>query len=243
MDCLTRTCSPVLLVGLLFSAGSGRALAQRAADAGAAERAPRESAFHERARFLLCGRVLAEDGSPAQDVIVASSTGARTVTDARGDYRLELEVPLGTDCLQLQATAAAEGRSASTSLSLPRSAGSARSLVRVDPLQLCGSCSCEPSWIPTFGGEPGVSNTIHAFTVFDDGQGPALFVGGVFLVANGKQVNNIARWDGSSWSALAGGMSSGVQALVVHDDGSGPALYAGGGFTLAGGVPVNKVAR
>jgi hypothetical protein len=108
---------------------------------------------------------------------------------------------------------------------------------------LSGASGCEPSWIPTFGSAPGVSNPIEAFAVFDDGHGPALFAGGYFVYAGGTLVNNIGRWDGSRWSVLAGGMSHGVEAMVVHDDGSGPALYAGGQFLTAGGVPANKVAR
>ncbi len=240
MSCAApRTCSSGLLAGIFLFVGSGLALAQRTADP--AGRAPREAALDPRARFLVSGRVLAEDGNPAKDAIVTSSAGGRTVTNERGDYRLELEVPLGVERLQIRATAAAEQSSASTDVSLSRAVGRAR--VLVDPLQLCGSCACEPSWIPTFGGEPGVSGTIDAFTVFDDGQGPALVAGGTFLSAGGTSVNNIARWDGSRWSALAGGVSHGVDALVVHDDGTGPALYAGGGFTMAGGAAANKVAR
>src|SRR6185295_948038 len=42
--------------------------------------------------------------------------------------------------------------------------------------------------------------------------------------------NYIARWNGSSFSALGFGVSAPVYALAVFDDGSGPALYAGGDF-------------
>ena len=87
----------------------------------------------------------------------------------------------------------------------------------------------------------------YALAVFDDGSGPALYAGGYFTTAGGVTVNNIARWDGSAWSALAGpsgtGIDSSVVALAVFDDGSGPALYAGGLFTTAGGVTVNRIAR
>ena len=60
-------------------------------------------------------------------------------------------------------------------------------------------------------------------------------------------VNNIARWDGSSWSGLSGPSGSGVHgwidALAVFDDGSGPALFAGGCVDTAGGVTVMGVAH
>jgi hypothetical protein len=60
-------------------------------------------------------------------------------------------------------------------------------------------------------------------------------------------VNNIARWDGSEWSALSGplalGVDSTVYTLAAFDDGNGPALYAGGHFTTAGGITVDRIAR
>ncbi len=88
---------------------------------------------------------------------------------------------------------------------------------------------------------------VQTMAVWDDGSGPALFVGGEFVHAGGLMVNRIAKWDGISWSALSGpsgtGMDNHVYALTVYDDGSGAALYAGGGFVTAGGVSVNHVAR
>jgi len=88
---------------------------------------------------------------------------------------------------------------------------------------------------------------IHALMVFDDGSGsgPSLYAGGLFNRAGGVLVNNIAKWDGLSWSALGLGMNGSVFALTVFDDGSdsGPGLYAGGNFSSAGGVPINRVAK
>jgi hypothetical protein len=69
--------------------------------------------------------------------------------------------------------------------------------------------------------------------VYDDGGGPALYAGGIFTTAGGGTANRIARWDGSSWSALGSGMDNSVNALTEYDDGLGPALYAGGGFSSA----------
>jgi hypothetical protein len=74
---------------------------------------------------------------------------------------------------------------------------------------------------------------VYALTVFDDGNGPALYVGGEFESAGGVGANGIARWDGASWSALGTGLMSGFSfplTLAVFDDGDGPALYAGGSF-------------
>jgi hypothetical protein len=89
----------------------------------------------------------------------------------------------------------------------------------------------------------GTYPAVWTLAVYDDGHGPALYAGGYFTTAGGASANNIARWDGSSWSALGSGVNYSVVALAVYDDGRGPALYAGGYFTTAGGVAVNRIAR
>ncbi len=96
-----------------------------------------------------------------------------------------------------------------------------------------------------FGGIPA---TVRAMTVFNDGTGEALFVGGQFTTAGALPVGRIARWDGARWSPLEDGVSGGpagipsVDALTVFDDGGGPSLFVGGSFTYAGSVPANDVA-
>jgi hypothetical protein len=89
------------------------------------------------------------------------------------------------------------------------------------------------SAIGSMFGISGNSSTVEALAVHDDGGGPSLYAGGRFTRAGGVPANYIAKWDGSSWSALGSGMSDEVGALVVHDDGGGPALYAGGAFLRA----------
>jgi len=66
-----------------------------------------------------------------------------------------------------------------------------------------------------------------------------LYVGGWFTNAGGSPVTNIAKWDGSSWSALGSGVNSDVSALAI----SGNELYAGGYFTTAGGSAAYSVAK
>ena len=51
--------------------------------------------------------------------------------------------------------------------------------------------------------------------------------------AGGVRVNHIAKWDGSSWSALGQGVDGMVHALVFDSTGN---LYVGGNFTEAGGL-------
>jgi hypothetical protein len=52
-------------------------------------------------------------------------------------------------------------------------------------------------------------------------------------MAGGARANRIARWDGTSWSALESGLGSRVQALAAFDDGTGSALYAATSSALA----------
>jgi hypothetical protein len=91
---------------------------------------------------------------------------------------------------------------------------------------------------PGFGSLGGV----EAMAVYDDGHGAALYVGGELAGAGGVPVQAIAKWDGTTWSAIGSGVQHTVRALAVFDDGSGPVLVAGG-VTSAGGVAMNNIAR
>jgi len=84
---------------------------------------------------------------------------------------------------------------------------------------------------------------VNALTVHDNGGVPALYAGGEFTTAGGVAASRIARWDGTSWSALGSGVAGRVYALTDHDDGSGPALYVGGEFFTVGGVAARMIAR
>lgn len=88
----------------------------------------------------------------------------------------------------------------------------------------------------------GVSGIIFALAV----SGSTVYAGGIFIQACGNSacnsgntaVNNIAAWNGSSWSALGNGVNNGVEALAV----SGNTVYAGGGFTqVCGNLACNSV--
>jgi hypothetical protein len=69
--------------------------------------------------------------------------------------------------------------------------------------------------------------------------GNDIYVAGFFSMAGGVPVNNIAKWDGSTWSALGQGVNELVLCLAV----SGTDLYAGGFFTMAGGDTANRIAK
>src|SRR5690606_15242555 len=70
-----------------------------------------------------------------------------------------------------------------------------------------------------------------------------LIAGGVFTTAGGTTAHRIARWDGSSWSALSRpsgpGVNDAVRALTVLDGD----LVAAGSFTSAGGLPSTRIGR
>jgi len=83
---------------------------------------------------------------------------------------------------------------------------------------------------------------VHALAV----SGSNVYAGGYFTNAGGSAANYIAKWNGSSWSALGSGMRGGsfpgspsVYALAL----SGSDLYAGGDFATAGGKPAAYIAR
>jgi hypothetical protein len=98
------------------------------------------------------------------------------------------------------------------------------------------------------GGFPSSSLVVSAMTAFDDGTGPALYVGGDFGQAGTVFARAFAKWNGM-WSQVGGGVSAPngtvtrIDTLVVFDDGSGPSLYVGGSFTGAGGMPIRNIAR
>jgi trimeric autotransporter adhesin len=112
-------------------------------------------------------------------------------------------------------------------------------------------------WVPIGAGFGGGLNggpcvrSVRSLAVHDDGQGPSLYAGGTFVQAGGVVVNGIARWNGTSWVPLRGGLTYTtatlcgpmVQSMATYDDGGGPALYAAGSFDLAGGMSAKNIAK
>jgi hypothetical protein len=100
------------------------------------------------------------------------------------------------------------------------------------------------SWSAVGGGVGNdVNDQVRALAVFDDGSGPALYAGGDFADAGGAPALNIARWNGSRWSALGSGVDGGVYAMEPFNDGTGPGLFVGGYFTSAGGIGSPNLAK
>jgi len=106
---------------------------------------------------------------------------------------------------------------------------------------------CEPIWDPTVG-VPGMDGPVQKLAVFDDGTGPALHAGGFFAEAGGVGANNIAKWNGTSWEPLAGGLTyPGVNpwigSLLAADNLDPPALFVGGYFQFADDVYSPRIAQ
>ena len=98
-----------------------------------------------------------------------------------------------------------------------------------------------PGWSALGSGAGnGLSGLLIGLAAGPDG---ALYAGGKFTAAGGVAAQNIARWNGTNWSALGAGISGGISptvyAVAVADDGR---VYAGGSFAVAGNIPANNVA-
>jgi hypothetical protein len=85
-------------------------------------------------------------------------------------------------------------------------------------------------------GQPGSSSSyVRALSV----SGGVLYAGGSFTNSGSDAVTNLAVWNGSTWSAVGGGVSDPVFGLTWN----GTDLYAAGAFTRAGSTPANYIAR
>ncbi|MCI1186821.1 hypothetical protein MON38_05275 [Hymenobacter sp. DH14] len=69
--------------------------------------------------------------------------------------------------------------------------------------------------------------------------GTDVYVGGRFAAVGSIKANNIAKWNGTSWSTLGSGTNDVVSALAVM----GTDLYVGGDFVEAGGVAAKRLAK
>jgi predicted outer membrane repeat protein len=83
---------------------------------------------------------------------------------------------------------------------------------------------------------------VTALAVYDDGTGAALYAAGSFTHAGQLEATGIAKWNGSTWSALQAGINGPATALAPASPGLTPRIYTGGEFTLASGVPALRVA-
>ncbi len=88
-------------------------------------------------------------------------------------------------------------------------------------------------------GVPGANGSVYAMVTLGDD----LYVRGRFSEIGGVAASCIARWDGTNWHSLGGGVSAEFYPIVLALAVMGDQLYAGGTFATAGGVRVNDIAR
>jgi len=81
---------------------------------------------------------------------------------------------------------------------------------------------------------PGINGYVNCLTVYQGN----LIIGGDFTIAGSVLANNIASWDGSTWSSLASGTDGTVRAFTIYDN----QLIVGGSFSIADDITVNKIA-
>jgi hypothetical protein len=98
-------------------------------------------------------------------------------------------------------------------------------------------------------GVTGSGGGVRCFAVWNDGTGDALYAGGGFNSIGGVPCNNVAKWNGTTWSPLGSGVASvsnpAVQALLALPGpypGLPSYLIAGGLFIQAGGVGAQGIA-
>ena len=93
------------------------------------------------------------------------------------------------------------------------------------------------TWSALFGGPGGngLDGDVNTIVI----SGTDMYVGGEFTRAGPIAANYIAKWNGSSWSALGAGVDFHVLALALQ----GNTLYVGGRFTSAGGNTAHYIAQ
>jgi hypothetical protein len=90
--------------------------------------------------------------------------------------------------------------------------------------------SVSSSWSALGTGVSGGLGSVASITV----SGSKVFVGGNFNTAGIVSANNIAKWDGSTWSAMGSGITPIAGTLVSALASFGNDVFAGGSFTSAG---------
>ncbi|MGA1146867.1 MAG: MopE-related protein, partial [Candidatus Nanopelagicales bacterium] len=199
------------------------------------------------------GEVVNADGVAIPGAVVVTNLGGSVGTGVDGSFGLELPLGASDRSILISAVAVIDGVTLQGSQRVdPILVGEINEVSAIVVTEQGDACTSIYNWLPGFG-ENGVDDHVYAFAVFDDGTGPALYVGGVFGRIGALEFSGpdpcraIARWDGRAWSCVGGGLGGiaypTVYAMQVFDDGSGPAIYVGGDFESAGGVAASNVAR
>jgi len=89
-------------------------------------------------------------------------------------------------------------------------------------------------WDDQFIAANAPNGTVTAMTT----DGNNIYIGGNFTTVAGLSANYIAKWDGTTWSALGTGLDGLVRTIAID----GTNVYVGGDFTTAGGSAANYIA-
>jgi hypothetical protein len=94
------------------------------------------------------------------------------------------------------------------------------------------------SWSDVGGGgidSNGITE-VYCLASFDDGRGPALYAGGYLNSAGGgTPVRGLARFNGTSWDDVMGGLGGGIPwDFATFNDGRGQSLFIAGEFNRSG---------
>jgi hypothetical protein len=177
-------------------------------------------------RFLVISASLLAAVLAAAGATQAATASLETVLAEDGSLDLGGGFQGSLDASGYTLLAAADGSPRFVS----RSAGARAARAVPDP---------DDAWDARFfaGGITGTSfnPTVNAIAVI----GADLYVAGDFAAAGTVAAANVARWDGSQWSALGGGADGIVNAMAVI----GTDLYIGGAFNNVDGTPAAKVAK
>ncbi|MDQ2769419.1 MAG: T9SS type A sorting domain-containing protein [Bacteroidota bacterium] len=84
-----------------------------------------------------------------------------------------------------------------------------------------------------------VNSGVYAIAVVANGD---VYAGGNFYQAGSQSVTGLARWNGTAWSTVGGGLSSYAEVRALAFDATG-SLYVGGSFASAGGSAAAGIAR
>lgn len=111
---------------------------------------------------------------------------------------------------------------------------------RILVLGLAAICSMPPSVLGTTWQPVGADANADVYSVASDGA--RVYAGGIFTAIGGASAQRIAKWTGTAWQPLGGGIGTAgdsVNALAVGPDGT---VFAGGQFSTAGGAGASNIA-
>ena len=193
----------------------------------------------QRSRAELFGQVLGEDGGPLAGAVVVTSAGGRALSGVDGTFRLELQLAAPAPTLRVTAVHGSGSQSQAGSRLLADVQPDVSTGVGTIAMQV--GAGCDPSWLPTFGNSTlGFEGYVLEMAVYDDGNGPALFVAGDYFEQGAS--TRIERWNGVRWEQVPNAPDGFIGSLAVFDPGGGERLYVGGDFSTTDGILVHGIA-